>query len=236
MGDPVIFIPPMLCDARVFADQIAELSRDHVVIFTPIVGADSIEEIAARVLSYAPREFALAGAGMGGIVALEMLRRAPKRITRVALINTNAQADTPKIAADREPRIIAAKSGRFDDVLAEELSVDRFCDQSDMDSLLPLLCDMANGVGPDGYVQQVRALQKRKDQQAVLRKVRQPALVISSEWDKDNPLRRQQFVAEMIPYAKHEVIAGAGLMPSLEQPKAMSKILRDWCRQPLVLR
>jgi pimeloyl-ACP methyl ester carboxylesterase len=68
-----------------------------------------------------------------------------------------------------------------------------------------------------------------------VRKVKQPALVISSEWDKDNPLRRQQFVAEMIPYAKHEVIEGAGLMPSLEQPKRLSKILRDWYRQPLLL-
>jgi pimeloyl-ACP methyl ester carboxylesterase len=79
-------------------------------------------------------------------------------------------------------------------------------------------------------------MQKRKDQQAILRKIKQPALVISGDSDLENTLRRQAFVAEMIPYAKHEVVKGAGLLPSLEQPSRLSKILREWCRQPLVLR
>lgn len=236
MGDPVVFIPPMLCDARVFADQIADLSRDHPIVFAPTRGAESIEDAAANILSLAPKEFALAGGGMGGMVALEMLRRAPKRITRVAFINVNAQADTPKAAADREPTIIAAKAGRFEDVIAERFANERFADGTDMRALSPLLRDMAEGIGADAYVQQARAVQRRKDQQAVLRKIKQPALVISSDSDPNNTLRRQEFIAEMIPYAKHVVIEGAGLLPSLEQPKTLSQILRDWCRQPLVLR
>ena len=76
MGDTAIFIPPILCDARVFANQIVELLRDHVIMFTPIVDVNSIEEIAVRVLSCAPREFVFVGASMGGVVALEMLRHA----------------------------------------------------------------------------------------------------------------------------------------------------------------
>jgi pimeloyl-ACP methyl ester carboxylesterase len=236
MGDPVIFIPPMLGDARVFADQIAELSRDHPVVFAPLVRGETIAEFAAQILAFAPKEFAVAGAGLGGNVALEMLNRAPKRITRLALINTNARADTPKTAADREPRIIAAKAGRFSNALDQEWSPAHFCEGTDLETLAPLLLDMANGLGPDVYVRQTRALQKRKDQQAILRKIKQPALVISGDCDLENTLRRQEFVAEMIPYAKHEVITDAGLLPSLEQPKQLSKILREWCRQPLVLR
>lgn len=236
MGDPVVFIPPMLCDARVFADQIAELSRDNPVLFAPTRDMDTIEAIAAQILSWAPQEFALAGGGMGGMVALELLRRAPKRITRVAFINVNAQADTPKTAADREPIIIAAKAGRFNDVIAERFAPERFCDDTDVTALMPLLQDMAEGIGAEAFVKQARAVQRRKDQQAVLRKIKQPALVISSDSDPDNTKRRQDFVAEMIPYAKHVVIKGAGLLPSLEQPAQLSKILRDWCRQPLVLR
>ena len=85
----------------------------------------------------------------------------------LALINTNAQADAPKTATDRETHIIALKSGQFEDVLAEEFGVDRFGDQSNMDSLLLLLCGTPNGVGPDGYVQQARAMQKREYQKAV---------------------------------------------------------------------
>ncbi len=236
MGDPVVLIPPILCDARVFAGQIAELSRDHPVLFAPTRGAETIEVAAANILAWAPQEFALAGAGMGGMVALELLRRAPKRITRVAFINANAQADTPKKAADREPTIIAAKSGRFEDVISEKFAACRFSDQTNVSDLMPLLRDMANGIGADAYIQQVRAVQRRKDQQAVLRKITQPALVISCDGDPENTQRRQEFLAEMIPYAKHVVIKGAGLLPSLEQPARLSQILRDWCRQPLVLR
>lgn len=236
MGDPVILIPPMLSDARVFEDQIAELSRDHPVVFAPLVHGNSIAAMATEILKWAPQEFAVAGAGMGGNVALEMLNRDPKRITRLALINTNARADTPKTAADREPRIIAAKAGRFHHALDLEWTPAHFCETTDVDALVPLLLDMATRLGPDVYVQQTRALQKRKDQQAILRKIKQPALVISGDRDLENTLRRQEFVAEMIPYAKHEVIKGAGLLPSLEQPARLSKILREWCRQPLVLR
>lgn len=236
MGDPVIFIPPMLCDARVFAHQIAELSRDHPVLFAPLVHGESIADFAADILRWAPKEFAVAGEGMGGNVALEMLRRSPKRITRVALINTNARADTPKTAADREPRIIAAKAGRFHHALDEEWSQDHFCPGSDLETLAPHLLEMAMGLGPEIYVNQSRAMQKRKDQQAILRKIQQPATVISSDCDLENTPRRQEFVAEMIPYAKHVMVEGAGLLPSVEQPERLSQILRDWCRQPLILR
>jgi len=236
MGDPVIFIPPMLSDARVFAHQFAELSRDHIVVFAPLIVGSTIADYAADILRWAPPEFAVAGQGMGGNVALEMVQRAPKRITRIALINTNARADTPKTAADREPRIIAAKAGRFHSALDEEWTQDHFCENTDLEVLVPKLLDMANGLGPDIYVQQSRALQKRKDQQAILRKIQQPALVVSGDCDIENTLRRQEFVAEMIPYAKHEIVTGAGLLPSLEQPKQVSDILRDWCRQPLILR
>ena len=236
MGDPVIFIPPMLSDARVFEDQIAELSRDHPVVFAPLMDGDSIAALATQILKWAPKEFAIAGAGMGGNVALEILNRAPKRVTRLALINTNARADTPKTAADREPRIIAAKAGRFHHALDQEWTPAHFCGQTDVESLVPLLVDMATRMGPDVYIKQTRAMQKRKDQQAILRKIKQPALVISGDCDLENTLRRQEFVAEMIPYAKHKVIKGAGLLPSLEQPVKLSKILREWCRQPLILR
>ena len=163
MGDPVVFIPPMLCDARVFADQIAELSRDNPVLFAPTCGAGTIEDIAIDILKWAPQEFALAGAGMGAIVALELLRRAPKRITRVAFINANAQSDTPKKAADREPTIIAAQSGRFEDVITEKYAASRFSDQTNLPDLMPLLRDMAQGIGAESYVLQARAVQRRKE-------------------------------------------------------------------------
>jgi len=235
-GDPVIFIPPLLCDARVFLDQIAHLSRDHVVICAPTSGGETMDEIARGILGWAPAHFALVGAAMGGMVALEILRQAPERVTRLALINTVAQADTPKLASDRETHIIAAKSGRFDDVIDHELAASRFHESIDGAAYAEGMRTMAHELGPDVYVRQARAVQRRKDQQTILRKIKQPAWIISGDSDPELPMRRQEFIAEMIPYATHEVIENAGFMPTIEQPDQVSDVLRAWLQQPLVLR
>lgn len=235
-GDPVLMIPPLLCDARVFQDQIAAISRDTPVLIVPTCMGDTLEDIAVQILEWAPRMFSLVGAGMGGMVALEIIRRAPDRVARIALINTTAQADTPQQASNRETEIIAAKSGRFADVIAHEIDPERFHEHADRAALTTLMRRMADAIGAETYVSQARALQKRKDQQAILRQIRQPALVISGDSDPATPLRRQEFIAEMIPYAKHDVIPDAGFMPTLEQPHHVSTALRDWLRQPLVLR
>lgn len=235
-GDPVVMIPPMLCDARVFQDQIAAISRSTAVLVVPTGMGDTLEEIAVQILDWAPRSFSLVGAAMGGMIALEIIRRAPDRVARIALINTTAQADTPQQASNRETEIIAAKSGRFADVIAHEIDPERFHEHADRATLTTLMRNMANAIGAETYVSQARALQKRKDQQAILRQIKRPALVISGDSDPATPLRRQEFIAEMIPYAKHDVIPDAGFMPTLEQPHHVSTALRDWLRQPLVLR
>ncbi len=234
--EPVVLIPPLLCDARVFADQIGALSVRHPVLTVPVHGFETMGEMAQQVLDHAPDNFALVGAGMGGMVALETIHRAPERVSRIALINTVAQADTPAVASERETQIIAAKSGRFTDVIAHEMNDGRFHDAVDLSQLRPVLHRMAEAVGPDAYVAAIRAMQKRKDQQAVLRKIRQPALVICGDSDPQTVVRRQEFIAEMIPYATLEVVENAGFLPTLERPAVVSSILEAWAQQPLVLR
>lgn len=235
-GEPVVLIPPMLSDARVFLSQIAALSRDQPLITVPPSDAETLGQMADQVLAHAPATFALVGAAMGGMIALEIVNRAPERVTRLALINTTAQADTPKIAADRETHIIAAKAGRFGDVIDHELDPARLCAAAEVSRLPALMRQMGDAIGAETYIAQARAMQKRKDQQSVLRKIRQPAVVISGDSDPEMPMRRQEFIAEMIPYARHCVIENAGFMPMMEQPDQVSDALRDWLRQPLVLR
>lgn len=235
-GEPVVLIPPMLCDARVFLDQIGALSCDRTVISVPLKHGETLGEIAQAVLDESPASFALAGAGLGGAIALEIIKRAPERLTRIALINTTAQADTPSMAADRETQIVAAVAGRFADVVSHEMPHARLHSKADNGQLAPLLRQMAETTGADAYILQARALQKRKDQQNILRQIRLPALIVSGDSDPDLPLRRQEFIAEMIPYAQHRIIKDAGFMPTLEQPQQVSDALREWLRQPLVLR
>ena len=173
---------------------------------------------------------------MGGMVAMEILRRAPERVTRVAFIATNAQSDTPEIAALREPNIIAAKSGRLDDAMQSEVNSAWLSPGPYRMDVVSLLSEMAQALGPDVYVRQSRAMQWRKDQQNIMRRIKQPVLVMCGDHDGQNTQRRHEFMVELIPYAKLEVIPNAGQVPTLENPDAVTAALRTWMRQPLVLR
>ena len=234
--EPLVFIPPLLADARVFAHQIQDLSRDHAVMVAAPTLGERIEEIASEMLHQTPAKFALIGMGLGGMVAMELLRRAPDRITRLAFIGTTAQADTPDVAASREPHIIAAKAGRWDDVLAHEINSTWMAPEADKVGLVRLLNDMGRDMGRDVYVRQARALQRRKDQQATLSKITQPTVVICGRHDGQFRLKRHEFLAELIPGAKLEIIETAGYLPSIEAPEATTEVLRRWLKLPMLLR
>lgn len=235
-SETLVMIPPMLCDARVFAAQFADLGNDHAVMFAPTTKGERMEEIASHILTWCPAKFALAGAGMGGMVAMEIQRRAPERVTRIALISTNSQPDTPEAAAAREPQIIAARVGRWEDVLQHEINSTWMAPTADKVGIVRLLNEMGQGLGPDIYVNQARAMQRRKDQQLTMRKIRQPAIVICGRHDGQYPVKRHEFLAELIPYAELDVIEQAGYLPTLEAPEAVCDSLRRWMKKPMVLR
>lgn len=236
MHEPLVLLPGMMCDARLFAPQVADLSRDHVVTLAPITQGERIEEIASSILPLLPAKFALAGLSMGGIVAMEILRKAPERVTRIALMDTNALAETPQSAATYEPMIIGAKSGRLEQVMRDMMRPEFLAPGPHRVEVLNGFLQMALEMGPEIFVRQVRALQRRRDQQATLRRCKCPALVMCGEHDRLTPVKRHSFMAELIPYARLEILPDAGHLPTLEQPEAVSAALRSWMRQPLVLR
>ena len=117
MTEPLIYLPGMMCDARLFAPQIAELGGTVL----PITFADNVADLARSVLAEAPDRFALAGLSMGGIVAMEVLRQAPGRVTRLALLDTNPLAETDAVKACRAPQIVKARAGQLDNVMRDEM-------------------------------------------------------------------------------------------------------------------
>ncbi len=235
-SETLVMIPPLMCDARVFSHQIQALGSEHAVMFAPVTRGERMEEVASQILTWAPQKFALMGMGLGGMVAMELMRRAAERITRIALIDTSAQADTPETAAARETQIIAARSGRMDDVLQHEMNSTWLAPGTDKAAVINLLREMGQDLGPDIYVRQARALQRRKDQQATLRQIRQPAVVICGRFNGQFPLKRQEFMAEMIPHGTLEVIEQGGYLSSLEAPEVVTDALRRWMAMPLMLR
>ena len=235
MPDPLVLLPGMMCDARLFAPQITDLSRDHAVMVAPITQGERIEEIASALLDVLPAKFALAGLSMGGIVAMELLRRAPDRITRLALMDTNPLAETPQTAAAYEPMIIGARSGRLDEVLRWFMKPEFLAPGPQRLAVLNQVFEMGRDLGPEVMVRQVRALQRRRDQQPTLRRCKVPTLILCGAYDTLTPLKRHAFMAELIPYAKLEVIEDAGHLPTLEAPEAVTAALRGWLKQPFVL-
>ena len=236
MTEPVLFLPGMMSDARVFLPQIVALSRDRAVQVANMTAAGTVEELAEHVLTTAPAKFALAGHGLGGVVAMEVLRKARDRVTRLALLDTNAQSETPTIAAAREAQIVMAKAGRLRDAVCDRVKPTDLAPGPRNAGILKLLLDMAIEIGPEAYVRQCRLMQRRPDQQKTLRMLRAPALVICGAQDAMTPLRRHEFIATLIPYARLEVVPDAGHFPMLEQPAETTRLLREWLSQPLVLR
>lgn len=236
MNDPVLLLPGMMSDARVFLPQIVALSRDRAVHVANMTHGETVEEIAEHVLQHAPAGFALAGHGMGGVVAMEIVRRAPERVTRIALLDTTAQSETPSTAAAREALIVMAKVGRLEEAIRDRIKPTDLAPGPRNAGVLKLLMDMALEIGPEAYIRQCRAMQRRPDQQKTLRMLRMPALAICGVYDQVTPLRRHEFIATLIPYARLEGIPDAGHYPMLEQRNETTRHLRQWLAQPPVLR
>ncbi len=236
MAEPLVLLPGLMCDARLFGPQIAEMSADTAVMVAPITQGERVEEIASGLLDQLPQRFALAGLSMGGIVAMEILRRAPDRVSRIALMDTNPLAETPQVAAAREPQIVAARTGRMLDVMREEMKPNYLAPGPQRREVLDLVMDMADALGPEVFVRQSRALQRRRDQQSTLRKCKVPALVLCGAHDALCPVKRHDSMAELIPSATLRVLEHSGHLPTLEQPAETTRALRMWMQQPLVLR
>lgn len=234
--ETLVFLPGMMCDARLFGPQVAAFSSERAVMVAPVIQGERVEEIASVLLDNLPKRFALAGLSFGGIVAMEILRRAPDRVTRLALMDTNPLAETPQAAAMREPQIVKVRSGRLREVMAQEMKPNYLGPGPFRNEILDLVMEMAEALGPEIFVRQSRALQRRRDQQATLRQTKVPTMVICGQHDALCPPKRHEFMAELIPYAELRIFENSGHLPTLEEPDAMIAALRDWLAMPLVLR
>src|SRR5258706_1504312 len=106
----LVLIPGLLCTAELFAPQTAALKRTANITFGEIDGHTGMRDMARAILAKAPLKFALAGLSMGGYVAFEVLRQAPDRVTKLALLDTNARADRPEQGEQRRALVELARA------------------------------------------------------------------------------------------------------------------------------
>ncbi|MEM7489768.1 MAG: alpha/beta fold hydrolase [Pseudomonadota bacterium] len=227
MTAPLLLLPGMMCDARLFAPQVAAI-RDRAVMVAPITEADSVPALAAAVLAQAPPRFALAGLSMGGIVAMEVVAQAPERVAGLCLMDTNPEAEAPEVAARRGPQMTRVAAGELRAVMRDDMKPHYLAPGPNRAAILETCMAMAETLGPEVFVRQSRALMARADRRETLRGVRVPSLILCGRQDALCPLHRHETMAALIPGARLVVLDGAGHLPVLEQPEAVNTALAAW--------
>lgn len=223
---PLVLIPGMMCDARMWGGIDATLGVP--VIHHLPTGADSMPALAARFLTGAAPTFALAGLSLGGILAMEILRQAPARVTRLALLDTNPRAEMPEVQARRAPQIARALAGNLEGVMRDDMKPNYLAPGPRKDEILNLCMDMALSLGPETFARQSRALRDRADQQATLAAYKGPALVLMGAEDRLCPLDRHQLMHVLMPQSQLRILPAAAHLPPLERPAETAAALRDW--------
>lgn len=224
--DPILYLPGLLNDAALWQAQMLALPGRHQV--ANLHEQDSITALAAHTLAEAPAQFALVGLSMGGYVALEIMRQAPERVTRLALFDTSARADTPEQGERRRALLALAKSGKFKGVtprlLPQLIHPSRLHDPAVTQPIL----DMAARVGQMGFRNQQTAIMGRIDSRLHLPAIRCPVLIAVGADDQLTPPSIAQEMAGLIPGSRLAVIPQCGHLPPLEQPEQTTTLLRTW--------
>ena len=228
---PIVLIPGLACSPRLYSEQIAALWR-----FGPLTVADHTRDeamatIAWRILAEAPARFALAGLSMGGYIASEIMRQAPERVIRLALLDTSARPDTPEATERRRRAIALVAEGGYRSVTDGLFPTLVHPDHRHDERLRAINRQMADEVGPEAYTRQQKAIMARADSRPTLAAVKCPALVLVGEGDQLTPPDLAREMAAGIPGAELVVVPASGHLSTLEQPEAVNAALVDWMTQ-----
>lgn len=225
---PLLLVPGLGCTARLYAPQVAALAN---VAETRIVDHGShatIAEIAAAALAVAPPRFALAGLSMGGYVAFEMIRQAPERVARLALLDTMARPDSPAILERRHRHLALIADGRYGEVTEALLPVLVHPDRLTDAALVAVIREMADDTGPVRFARQMRAIMGRAHSRPTLEAIACPTLVLVGAEDALTPpdLAREMHAA--IAGSRLVVVPDCGHLSTIERPEAVTAALGAW--------
>lgn len=227
--DPVVMVPGLGSDAAVWQPTIEELAPDVECRVGDTLCDKSLPAMAARILNDAPAHFALAGVSMGGMVALEIMRAAPDRVTRLFLCDTNARPDTAEQTARRRTTNAAMRGAT--DLAALAAPGIAYMIHPDADqSVREALTQMTLRVGAAAYVRQNDAIIARDDLGPVLATISVPTMVVVGANDLMTPVIFSQEIRDAIRGATLHIITDCGHLPPIEKPRAVADLMREWLR------
>jgi pimeloyl-ACP methyl ester carboxylesterase len=225
---PMVLIPGLRCSARLYAPQLAQLWPFGPVMVSNHTRADTLPAIADDILTTAPPRFALIGLSMGGYIAFEIMRRAPERVVKLALLDTSARADSPEQAQRRQEQIALTQAGRYEETVTAQFGLMVHHSRRADAQLWQTYRLMAQETGPEVFVRHQRAISQRVDSRPDLARIKVPTLVLVGDADELTPPSHAQEIAAGIDEAKLVVVADCGHLSTLERPDVVTAALVDF--------
>jgi pimeloyl-ACP methyl ester carboxylesterase len=224
----VVFLPGLLCDARLWEAQVRALGARATVQVADMTTGGTMAALAADVLARAPTgRFALAGLSMGGYCALEIVRQAPERVAALALLDTSARPDTPEGTTNRR-RLVKLAEHDFDRVVDELLPKLVAPAHLADPAIAGVVRAMARAFDPTSFARQQEAIISRADSRPLLPTITCPTLVLCGREDALTPPAVHEEMAAAIPRARLVLVDGSGHLSPLERPEAVTAALAAW--------
>jgi pimeloyl-ACP methyl ester carboxylesterase len=225
---PIVLVPGLLTSWRLYAGQLSALWQHGPVTIVGTTRDDSMAAIASRILADAPPRFALAGVSMGGYICFELVRQAPDRVARLALLDTTARPDTPELTQRRQAQMALARGGRFSEIADQQFPLLIHPSRHDDPAARELVRLMASETGPEAFIRQQQAIIGRADSRPGLGAIGCPTLVLVGDSDRLTPPELSAEIAAGIPGARLVEVAGSGHLTPLDQPEQVTEALVEW--------
>ena len=228
--ETIVLVPGLMCTRALFAPQIAMLEKaGHTVLVADHTGDASIAGIVERLLANSPPVFGLVGLSMGGYIALETMRRAPDRVSRLALLDTSARADTREqsirrrelVAQSRTPDGFARGMATLWPLLVHET-------RREDAALRAVVNSMARTLGPEVLARQEEAITGRADSRPSLARIEVPTLVLVGDGDALTPPEMSREIGEAIEWSSLTIVPECGHLSTLERPEAVNRAFQAW--------
>lgn len=227
---PLVFIPGLLCTAELFMPQVAALWPYGPVTIASTLEGETIAEIATAILAQAPPEFALVGLSMGGMISLEIMRQAPGRVRKLALLSTSAQPAPPEQTILFQDMLTQARRGEAATIMSAGLNAVLHSNHQQDSALRAINQRMATAFSTEAFARQANAVRTRVDSRPSLAAITVPTLVLAGEQDQLTPPALAQEMAAAIPQARLVIVPECGHASTLEQPQAVNAALEEWLR------
>lgn len=232
MKRPLVLLPGLLLDRRLFQAQVEGLGAQIAPWVADLTCDDTIAGMARRVLAEAPEgRFALCGLSMGGYVAMEIMRQAPGRVERLALLDTQAIPETREATERRLVQVTLAKGGKLALVVERLLSLELHGAQLEDEALRALRKAMALAVGAEAFLRQIAAIMSRPDSRESIAAIACPTLVLCGEHDQLTPVARHEEIAASIEGATLVKVPACGHLSTIEKPREVNRALAAWLAQ-----